>query len=427
MKLLNLFLPLGLAATNSLCPQSGRNYFYLAPSNFPAPTCSNTHSLGKSPDELIVSTSAVAGLSPLALVEKGDFAWLLRCTATTTAKIGRVLGDGYSLLTFSAANFSDAESLALDCEKQEVSFRQAYIARNTSTIAAIPSFGGSIPDKDAFVGSLDEPETRYMDFLKSLSGNTPLPDKAITLKTRYTGTNDNKLASEWIASWFLEQQLDTYTQVFTAGARGTAYNVIGEMAGTTKPEEIVVVGAHFDSTSQQASTLAPGAVDNGSGAVGIMVLAAAAMNMQFSRTVQFVAFGGEEQGLYGSQHYVSEAQKAKKKIVAALIMDMIGYSNKYYGVKIEGTTNPDIQKLMQLFDANVKSYTQLTRVQSTDSFGSDHVPFQKAGYPAFLAIEQDDTNYPDYHRTTDTVKNVNRGQSVDILKGLAGTIYDLAV
>jgi len=402
-----------------LCSEGARNYFYVV--NETDVPCSNHYCLGKS--NLLVSPVPVLGLSALAVTKAGDVNWLLRCPST--ANVGITLEGGYSLLTFSPKEFSSAEDSALDCGKQEVSFKRAYMPGPEQPSPSKIRFSRSA-DKDAFVASVDEPDNRYMDLLSAISGATPLPGKSITIKTRYTGTASVREASDWIGDWFYAQQLETYTQTFNVPSRGTAYNVIGEKVGTTNPDEIIVIGAHHDSTSQQAATLAPGAIDNGSGAVGIMVLAAAAMNMEFGRTVHFITFGGEEQGLYGSSHYVSEAQKAKKKIVGAIIMDMIGYSSKYYGVKIEGTTNPDIQRLMKLFDTNVKTYTELTREQSTDSFGSDHVPFQKAGYPAFLAIEQDDTDYPAYHRTTDVVTNANKGQSVDILKGIAGTLFDLA-
>jgi hypothetical protein len=375
---------------------------------------------------LLVSPVAVGDLKIFSVAEIGDVNWLLRCPPSQPT--GLRLEGGYSFLSFSFKGFSDAENSTLDCGKQEVSFKGAYIPNPERTRAAPKKFLRTA-DKDAFVLSVDEPEDRYMSLLSSLSGATPAPlNPPFDILTRYTGTTSNRIAADWIGSWFNDHQLNTYTQTFSVPSRGNAYNVIGEKLGTTSPTEIVVIGAHYDSISQstQAPKLAPGAIDNGSGAVGVMVLAAAAMNMQFGRTVHFITFGGEEQGLYGSSHYVEEAKGAGQNIVGAIIMDMIGYSNKYYGVKIEGTTDPDIQALMKLFDTNLRTYTSLTRVQSTDSFGSDHVPFQEAGYPALLAIEQDDTDYPDYHKISDTVANANKGQSVDILKGIAGTLFDVA-
>jgi Zn-dependent M28 family amino/carboxypeptidase len=65
---------------------------------------------------------------------------------------------------------------------------------------------------------------------------------------------------------------------------------------------------------------------------------------------------------------------------------------------------------------------------SFHSFGSDHVSFQRAGIPAVLLIELDDTDYPNYHRSTDVLndQNVNGDQSIAILRGLAASVYELA-
>ena len=60
------------------------------------------------------------------------------------------------------------------------------------------------------------------------------------------------------------------------------------------------------------------------------------------------------QGLHGSAHYVAVAQERGEEIVAALTMDMIGYSNRFYGVTIEGTTSPPILELMDNAESNTR-------------------------------------------------------------------------
>ena len=93
------------------------------------------------------------------------------------------------------------------------------------------------------------------------------------------------------------------------------------------------------------------------------------------------------------------------------MLGRVAYSNKYFGVIIEGTTNSAILELMDVVYANTGIYAPSLSIKTTTkSFGSDHVPFQQAGIPAILAIERDDTDYPDYHRTGDSVKNVNTAQ-----------------
>jgi Zn-dependent M28 family amino/carboxypeptidase len=101
---------------------------------------------------------------------------------------------------------------------------------------------------------------------------------------------------------------------------------------TSRPQ-VVVVGAHMDSLPTGAT--APGAVDNGSGTVGLLVLARAFAKHSWNRTIEFVAFGAEEQGIHGSAEYVRRAQQDGVNIISALCMDMIAYSNIYFGVTIE--------------------------------------------------------------------------------------------
>jgi len=191
-----------------------------------------------------------------------------------------------------------------------------------------------------------------------------------------------------------------------------------------------VIGAHYDSTAEAArrETLAPGAVDNGSGSVAVLQAAEALAGYSFRRTIHFVVFSGEEQGLHGSTAYVRNAVDNGINIRNAVILDMIAYSNLYYGVTIEGTTNTAIQRLMGILQRNLEQFSDLDIWRSNNSFGSDHVPFQRAGIPAILLIEADDTNYPHYHRSTDVVnnQNVNVEQSRNIIRGAVASVWDLA-
>jgi len=264
--------------------------------------------------------------------------------------------------------------------------------------------------------------------MEGLSGVKPITvgGSTYTLNSRYTLAEGNDNAAQWIAQYFRSVGLtEVILQPFTYSGKRTN-NIIAIKRGSTNPREIVVIGAHMDSTSQSPSTLAPGCIDNGSGTVAVMLAAKAMANITSDRTIYYVLFSAEEQGLIGSEYFVDEADSDGLNIVAALTMDMIGYSNRYYGVLIEGTQNADIRELMDLFESNIKQFTQLTTEKAYFSYGSDHVSFQQAGIPAFLAIEQDNTDYGQYHRTTDTITYLDLNQSMDILKGMVGTLYDVA-
>ena len=112
-------------------------------------------------------------------------------------------------------------------------------------------------------------------------------------------------------------------------------------------------------------------------------------NYTSKRTIHFVLFGAEEQGLIGSKYYVNNLEQTGYNVAYSLIMDMIGYSNKYFGVTIETSSSSANRVLGDLMQDNTEAYgTGLTIERSTNYFGSDHVPFIDDGIPCFLAIEQ---------------------------------------
>ena len=106
--------------------------------------------------------------------------------------------------------------------------------------------------------------------------------------------------------------------------------MIGVLTGTVHPAEIVLITAHLDDMPE--SSVAPGADDNASGSVAVMVAAAGMAGHQFQRTVRFVFLTGEEQGLLGSDAYAKAATARGDNIVAVYNMDMIGWDANQDGV-----------------------------------------------------------------------------------------------
>jgi len=279
--------------------------------------------------------------------------------------------------------------------------------------------------KTTIVNSLN-PDV-YMTYVEKLSGAQEIQLKNGTrIKTLTRSTLGPQIIydTHYISEFFTDLGYTAQLQPFRVGST-TAYNVIGIKRGSVDPNKIVVVGGHYDSTSQKASTLAPGAVDNASGASAVLALAKAFAQYNSSITIHFITFSGEEQGLYGSEYYVDEAVRNKLNIVSALINDMICYVQNDYGVTIEGQRA--WSNLMNVMKANTEQFSPKLSIALTYySWGSDHVPFQRAGIPAFLSIEADETDYPYYHDTGDTSKNCNAQLGIDIARGLAGTLFDIA-
>jgi len=101
--------------------------------------------------------------------------------------------------------------------------------------------------------------------------------------------------------------------------KGTAVNIITEIKGTDKPDEIILLCGHYDSVA-----ISPGATDNGGGSAILVALAKYFSKRRPRRTLRFVWFSGEELGLLGSQAYVEEIKDELKKIKMVINLDVAG-------------------------------------------------------------------------------------------------------
>lgn len=193
--------------------------------------------------------------------------------------------------------------------------------------------------------------------------------------------------------------------------------------------DVIVVGGHYDSTSQNTSSAAPGAEDNATGCAGVIELARVLTSLPPpSATVIFVCYSGEEQGLHGSADQVDrllgDGRAARLRLM--LNMDMIGYTaDADLDVLLETNSTWD-DELHPLFADAAEQHTSLRVELSSFAFGSDHVPFLQAGLPALLTIQNDWDQYPDYHRTTDVPANVSLDMGVEILRMNAAVLAEVA-
>lgn len=242
-------------------------------------------------------------------------------------------------------------------------------------------------------------------------------------------------ARDWIAEQMQETGLVVTTPNFTMSSPSgtiTRQNVLGTWTGTRLPEEWIIVGAHYDSRNANANSTSgtPGAEDNASGCAGVIELARALLPQQPERSVLFMCYAGEEQGLRGSTAHVQSMIAANQlsKVQAVVIMDMIGYSaDAQLQVLYESET--EFLPYLQRFGAAASTYVpQLNVVYSTNPFGSDHMPYLNAGVQTLLAIEDDWDVYPHYHRNTDTPANLGpnaHAMGGAILKTNAAVLADL--
>ena len=217
------------------------------------------------------------------------------------------------------------------------------------------------------------------------------------------------LARDWIGSRFSSLGLAVTTPSFTAGGF-TASNVIGTWTGTVVPDEWVIVGGHYDSRTANINTTTstPGAEDNASGCAGVIEMARVIVATQPERSVLFMCYAGEEQGLYGSKAHVTALQTSGDiaKVNHAMIMDMIGYAATDY-IEVLLESNVAQQAIIATYAATAATYVpELHVMTTTNASGSDHVPYLNAGRSSLLTIENDWNIYPHYHRSTDTPANM---------------------
>lgn len=232
-------------------------------------------------------------------------------------------------------------------------------------------------------------------------------------QNRYYNSNYGKSSSEWIRDQWTALAAgrgDISVAMKSCSNCGLQQNVVLTITGSSLPNEIVVLGAHADSiiSGMTTESRAPGADDDGSGVSVLteVLRVALANNFRPSRTVQFMAYAGEEVGLRGSQAIATEYQTAGKNVYAAIQFDMTNYAGTGADVWVM-TDNGNaamIQYLRDLFDEYLAP-NGLTRADTSCGYAcSDHASWTRAGYPAAMYAETSfsQTN-PNLHTSNDTL------------------------
>ncbi len=271
-----------------------------------------------------------------------------------------------------------------------------------------------------------------------LSGETPVTigGDSYTIPTRHTASGvPIQKATQYVSEFMQDLGLAVSFHQWNASSY-SGRNVIGEKPGATNPDEIVLITCHLD--DMPPGDLAPGADDNGSGSTAVM-LAAEIMGQQwFERTLRFVFFTGEEQGLLGSSAYAQKVAADGETVVAVFNMDMIAYDavgGPTLRLHTRTTGHPghgDDLAIATVFSDVVSTYGlsgALTPIVDPDGItASDHASFWNRGYPGILAIEDDVDDFnAHYHTVNDTRANLNMTYFTNFVKASIGTAAHLAI
>src|SRR5437879_1151249 len=184
---------------------------------------------------------------------------------------------------------------------------------------------------------------------------------------------------------------------FTSGPVESA-NVVGEIRGRENPEQVLVVGAHLDSWD-----LSEGTTDNGTGSASVLASAEAIVRsgMKPRRTIRFVLFTGEEQGLDGSFAYMKQHHAEMGNHLGNLVLDSGQGPVKEF--MLGG--RDDLMASFRPFAQSLASIRDIA-VNDTVENGTDTLPFSMAGLPG-ICMDQDSPDYKyTHHSSADALEAV---------------------
>ena len=230
-------------------------------------------------------------------------------------------------------------------------------------------------------------------------------------------------AARYITGELQRSGFSPVAQPFTALGREVR-NIEAELPGTRSVDEIVVIGAHYDSVRG-----CPGANDNGSGVAALLEIAGALAPTRLGRTVRFVAFANEEPPFFqgaemGSVVYARRARARGERVVGMLSLETIGYytsepgtqqypaplgllypsTGNFIGIVGDLRSRPLLARVATAFrKATTFPMQSAVAPRSLPGVGwSDHWAFWQEGYPAIMLTDTAPYRYPQYHTVRDT-------------------------
>jgi hypothetical protein len=225
-------------------------------------------------------------------------------------------------------------------------------------------------------------------------------------------------------------------------------NLFVEIPGKLRPDEIVLLGAHYDTVSNS-----PGANDNGSGVAALLEISRLFREKSKNRTLRFVAFANEEPPFFktssmGSLVYAKECRKRKENIIGMVCLETIGYyrdkgkTQRYpiplsffypdKGNFVAVVGNLRSKPLVISFTRNFMEQSDFP-VECGALFGlipgidwSDHWSFWRYGYPAIMITDTALFRYPYYHTSQDTTDKIDFNSLARVTYGIYRTLSRMA-
>ncbi len=252
---------------------------------------------------------------------------------------------------------------------------------------------------------------------------------------RFTGTE------RAVARAYLSSQLTSFGYSPSVDAAG---NVIATRPGSVRPNDVFLVGAHFDTVQGT-----PGADDNASGVAGLLELARILAQHEFEATVTFVGFDLEEFGWVGSEAFAAGFQGSGQNLVGMVSLEMIGFTGPLQFIPqsdpacIQFSGSPTVGDFIALITNAPTPVQAFVAAAAADAPGlavetgeifdgtgqcfsaarrSDHVPFWDRGYEASIVTDTANFRTPHYHLATDTLATLDLPFMTSTVRALASYV-----
>jgi hypothetical protein len=300
------------------------------------------------------------------------------------------------------------------------------------------SYRGRLPPGDERLAALEKELRGDVAKLAGEIGDRNVPDRK----------KDLSKAAAYIDAQFAAAGFPLQHQSFNAGGV-ICSNLWIEIPGRGKPNEIVIIGAHYDT---HAGT--PGADDNASGVAGLLALARRFAHRKPERTLRFVAFVNEESPYFhtdkmGSRVYAKQCRGQRENIVAMISLEMMGYysdtsgSQKYpppfswfypsEGNFIGFIGNVESRDLVRRSIGRFRQCEQfpsegaaVAEWLATSVGFSDQWSFWQEGYPALMVTDTAMCRNPNYHQPSDKPDTLDFDRMARVVRGLESVVADLA-
>lgn len=284
-----------------------------------------------------------------------------------------------------------------------------FLAEEGAVAAIVPSYNA---DAGTVFGSA----------AGTYKSDQPVPEPRIALTVEHY----NRIAR--LLDKKVPVKLELEVRTTSEGATGEGLNIIADIPGSSKADEVVMIGAHFDSWIGGT-----GATDNGTGcAVMIEVIRVLkALHLRLDRTVRLGLWSGEEQGIYGSRAYVkANFADPENMQLRPAHAKLSGYFNLDNGTgKIRGVYLQGNDAMRPLFEAWFAPFRDLgvTTITTRNTGGTDHQSFDQVGLPGFQFI-QDEVEYGriTHHSNMDLYDHAVPADLMQASAVIASVVYNAA-